>query len=75
MSRQELRHSSLYDPAKWRESLIYTEHGTALSSRPQFVIGQIRESSLQTEFYTNEIFTFLTGIGRLRLSIGFFSTM
>lgn len=50
MLRRGQQHSSLYDPAKWRESLIYTEQGTAFSSRPQLVIGQIPKSSLQTEF-------------------------
>lgn len=75
MPRRELLHSPLYDPAKWRESLIYIEQGTAFSSRPQLVIGQIRESGLQAVFKTNEMLTFFAGIGHLCLSICFFSNM
>lgn len=34
MVREELLHSSLYDPAKWRESLIYTEQAPPFPADP-----------------------------------------
>lgn len=72
MPRRELLHSSLCDPAKWRESLIYTKMGTALSSPENPTIGWFYFDSLQTEFWTNEVGTLLTGIGQQCLSISSF---